>query len=199
MTDLLIHDVNVTKLISSELSGHEDGFVAMLQVPEENYLEVNLETIKVLVNEFNYSGLYITIQRPYNTLLRLFGERGINADMIYFIDAASSTIKEGDEHTQHCMYVASDLNVDDLTKAVYKTIEVVQNNKKFLFIDSITTFMLFQPLSETLRFAEFLTRTLRKSDLSVVVLNVGMERARERFIKDIVFQCDETVKIEWNG
>lgn len=196
MTDLHIGETNVTELINEGINRQKENFVAILEVPEENYLDVNLETIKVLVEKFGYSGLYITIQRPHTNLMKQFEKRDIDAKKIYFIDAASSAAEETGKQTKNCMYVPKELNIDDLTRATYKMLPGIKGGKKFLFLDSITTLMLYQPLSETLRFAEFLTRTLRKSDLSAIIMNVGKELAQERFIRDIVFQCDEIITIK---
>ncbi|OYT55197.1 MAG: hypothetical protein B6U72_00150 [Candidatus Altiarchaeales archaeon ex4484_2] len=195
MSDLHVGETNVTELLKEELGRREENYVAILQVPEEKYLQVNLETIKTLVEEFGYSGLYITIQRPHTNLMKLFRKQGINADKVCFIDAASSAAEETGEETENCTYVPKELNINDLTRATYRMLPDIKGEKKFLFLDSITTLMLYQPLSETLRFAEFLTRTLRKTDLSAIIMNVGSEFSKENFIKDIVFQCDEIIEI----
>ncbi len=195
MADLRIGETNVTELLREELGSGEGNFVAILQVPEESYLQVNLETIRVLVKKFNYSGLYITIQRPHTNLMKLFKKQGISAERISFIDAASSAAEETGRESRNCIYVPKELGINNLTRATYKMLPNIKEEKKFLFLDSITTLMLYQPLSETLRFAEFLTRTLRKTDLSAIIMNVGSEFSKEKFIKDIVFQCDKIIEI----
>ncbi len=195
MTNLQIGETNVTELMKEEIGKQKENFVAIFEVPEENYLNVNLETIKVLVAELGYSGLYITIQRPHTNLIKQLEKREVDTGSIYFIDAASSAAEETDKPVENCTYVPKDLNIDELTRATYKMLPKIQGTRKFLFLDSITTLMLYQPLSETLRFAEFLTRTLRKTDLTAIIMNVGTELSKQKFIKDIVFQCDKVIKI----
>ena len=78
MADLIIGKTNVTKLIEEYISKQKDQWVFMLEVPEERYFDVNLETIKVLANKKKYSGLYISLHRPYKNLISLLKEKRIS-------------------------------------------------------------------------------------------------------------------------
>lgn len=195
MADLTIGKTNVTKLIEEHVAKQETKWVFMLEVPEDKYFEVNIETIKVLVNKMGFSGLYISLHRPYQNLISLLKEKGINTAKLSFIDAASSQAEVRGKETEKCTYVSKELNIDELTRAIYKMIPKIKGKDKFLFLDSITTLTLYQPLSEALRFAEFLSRTLTKEEIKGVIVNVAKDLSQKKFIKDIVLQVDELIRI----
>ncbi len=194
MPDLIIGNINVTKLIEERIAKQKAKGFFMMEVPEERYFEINIETIKVFVN-MGFSGLYISLHRPYQNLLSLLKGKGIDTNKLFFIDAASSQAEFNGKETARCTYISKELNIDELTKAIYKLLPQIKAKDKFLFLDSITTLTLYQPLSEALRFAEFLSRTVKKEEVKCVVVNVARDLAQKKFIKDIVVQVDEVVNV----
>ena len=199
MTDLIIGKTNVTNLIDQSLAKQEKNWIFMMEVPEESYFEVNLETIDVLISKQGYSGLYISLHRPYKNLVSLLKGKGINTDKLSFIDAASSQAELQEDETENCTYISKELNIDELTRAVYKMLPKIKGENKFVFLDSITTLALYQPLSEALRFTEFLNRTVKNEEANGAVVNVAKDLAQKEFIKDIVMNVDEVIKIGGNG
>lgn len=195
MPDLKIGKTNVTKLIEKHVAKQKGKWVFMFELPEEQYFEVNLETVKVLINK-GYSGLYISLHRPYQNLVSLLKGKKINTNKLFFIDAASSQAEVKGKETEKCTYISKELNIDELTRAIYKMLPKIKGKKKFLFLDSITTLTLYQPLSEALRFAEFLSRTVAKEELDGVVVNVANDLAQSKFIKDIMLHVNEVIRIE---
>lgn len=195
MTSLMIGKTDVTKLIEERIAKQTGKWTFMFEVPEEKYFDVNLETVKILVNNKNYSGLYISLHRPYKNLVSLLKGRGIDTDKLLFIDAASSQAAVKEKDTKKCTYISKDLNIDELVKAIYRMTPNIKGEEKFLFLDSITTLTLYQPLSETLRFAEFLSRTLTKKEVNGVIVNVAKDLAQKKFIQDIVMNVDEVIRI----
>lgn len=195
MSDLIIGETNVTKLIGEYISKQKDKWVFMQEIPEERYFDVSAETIKVLTNGFGYSGIYISLHRPYDSLVSSLKEKGVDTSKLVFIDAASSQAETSGKETEKCIYISKELKVDELTRAIYTLLPKINGEKKFLFLDSITTLTLYQPLSETLRFAEFLSRSLTNKEVNGVIVNVAKNLAQKKFIQDIMLNVDEVIEI----
>jgi len=193
MADLVIGKKNVTRLIEQNMK--DTNKVFMLEIPEEKYFEVNMETIKVLVNIKGYSGLYISLHRPHENLVSLLKKRKISVDKLMFIDAASSQAENKSEETSRCTYISQDINVDDLTRAIYKMLPKIKGKNRFVFLDSIPTLALYQPLSEGLRFAEFLSRAVEKGEVNKVIVNVAKDLAQKKYIKDVMLHVNKVIKI----
>jgi len=194
MPDLKIGKTNVTKLIGKHVARQKDKWIFMLEVPEDKYFDVNIESIKVLVKK-GFSGVYVSLHRPYENIVSLFKKNKININKLHIIDAASSQAEIKGKETEKCTYISKQLNIDELTRAIYKMLPRIKGKNKFLFLDSITTLTLYQPLSEVLRFAEFLSRSLTKKDVDGVIVNVAKDLSQKKFIKDIVLHIDEVIKI----
>lgn len=195
MPDLIINKTNVTKLIESNINKQKANWIFLLEIPEEKYFEVTIETIKILTKKI-YSGLYVSFLRPYQNLVSVLKVNGIATDKISFIDAASSQAEVQGKETEKCAYISKELDIDELTSTIYTMLPKIKGKDRFLFIDSITTLTLYQPLSEALRFAEFLSRTLRKEKIKGVVINVAKDVTQKKFIKDVMLHVNKVVRIE---
>ena len=68
--------------------------------------------------------------------------------------------------------------------------------KKFIFIDSITTFALYKPISESLRFSEFLISQVKGKKDIILILNVAKDLSQKKFIRDVVMRADKTIEIK---
>ena len=189
---LLIGKTNVTSLIQRALAKQKAKFL-IFELPAEQYFDINAETVKLLLSA-GYSGLYISLHRPYPNLLSSLKAKGVNVSKLLFIDGASSQAEVRGAESEKCTYISNELNVDELTRAIYKMLPKLKGDT-FVFLDSITTLVLYQPLSEALRFTEFLNRTVSNGEVNGVVVNVARDLAQKKFVKDIMLHVDDVIKI----
>ena len=194
MAELVSKYNNIKRLIGNNISKKNDNWVFMFEIPEEDYFTVNIQTVKTLI-DMKLSCIYISVHRPYSSLVEQLKNNDVNLDRLAFIDAASSAAEIKNAENARCKYVSKDLEVNELIRAIYQTSAEIKEGKKFIFLDSLTTLTLYQPLSETLRFGEFLTRTLRNSEFNGVIINVAKGLSQKKFIQDIMLHVDKTIKI----
>jgi KaiC/GvpD/RAD55 family RecA-like ATPase len=175
---------------------HKEGAVIMMELPEEAYFEANSTTIKALTSN-GFEGIYISFHRPFKNVSTLLNQNGININSLLFIDVATALTKETQEQNPRCVHISQEIDIDELVRAIYTTLPKLKSKKKFIFIDSLTTITLYKPLSETMRFAEFLVRTVKKKEVQDVILifNVAQDLAQKKFIKDIAIQVDEVISV----
>ncbi|MBS3084004.1 hypothetical protein J4423_04325 [Candidatus Pacearchaeota archaeon] len=188
-------DGGVKEQLESYISKQKGKWIVLLEIPEEKYFEINVNTLKTLIGR-GFSGLHISLNRPYQNLIELLKEQHIDVGKLSFIDGASSQADLKEKETEKCIYISKELKIDELIRAIYKSIPKIKNKNKFLFMDSITTLALYQPLSETLRFAEFLKRVLQNDEIEGVVVNVAKDLAQKSFIKDIILKVDKVIEID---
>ncbi len=169
------------------------GKSIMLELDAKSYLEANIKTIKKLQKK-GLSGVYVSIQRPSKNISSLLEKQGIDINKIVFIDVASAVSKESQEKCKGCVHISSELDVDELVKAIYTSLETMKG-KKFIFIDSLTTFALHKPISEILRFSDFLMRQVKDRKGIVLILNVAKDLSDKKFIQDVVAHADKTIEI----
>src|SRR3989344_7529660 len=117
------------------------------------------------------------------------------------------------EKCQGCVHISPELDVDELVRTIYTSLDTLENQrfsghrkserfsreikgKKFIFIDSLTTFALHKPISETLRFSEFLMRQVKERKDLVLILNVAKDLSQKKFIQDVVAHADKTIAVK---
>ncbi len=226
---------------------HGQGAVIMVEVPTEGYFGSNADSVRQLVRD-GFEGVYVSFQRPYNNVVLLFQQQGIDTKKLVIVDAASACGNERPRHgswlanqkhgfvtqatgrgvegadsplrsgtrdeafseprpfgekgkkTGLCVPVSSKMDVDEIVRAIYTSLAALKSRKRFVFIDSITTIALYQPLSETLRFSEFLVRTVRQREggvsTSTIVFNVARDLAQKQFIRDVALRADEVIAVK---
>jgi len=194
LTDSTInYDQNLS--FTTPLSEVNLGSVVMMEHPADCYFSANLEMIKQLLDQ-GYKGVYISFQRPFSNVKSLLMDSNIDIDQLTFIDAASALTGEQQIADDHLITINEQIAVDDLVRAVYTSLDHLSGEKKFIFIDSLTTITLYKPLSETMRFSEFLVSTVKKEKNITLFFNVANDLTQKRFIKDIAFRVDQVIGVD---
>jgi len=175
------------------LQNHDNRAVIMIEQSAEGYLE---SSIKILLDN-GFEGMYISFQRPFNNMRSIFEYHGIDISKLFFIDAASVLSGEEQEIDERCIHISEEVNIDELVRAIYTSLPKLRSKKNFIFIDSLTTVALYKPLSEIMRFSEFLVTLVKKEkDRQMsLIFNVAKDLAQKRFIREVAFRVDEVVSV----
>ncbi|HEC89877.1 MAG TPA: hypothetical protein ENI44_04780, partial [Thermoplasmatales archaeon] len=151
------------------LRQYNNRAVIMIERSTEGYFEHNMETIRLLL-ENDFEGIYISFQRPFINVYTMFEQKNIDTSKLLFIDAAAALSGEIQVDDDRCIHISEDIEIDELVRAIYTSIPRFQSKKNFIFIDSLTTIALYKPLSETMRFSEFLVGLVRKEEKNQISL-----------------------------
>ena len=187
------------KSIEQAIQMDKHGIIIMIELPINAYFETNSSTIKLLTDQ-GFQGIYISFQRPFQNISSFFESEGIDTSTLLFIDAATALSGEKQHEDPRCVHVSQELDIDELVKAIYLSLPKLKSQKKFIFIDSLTTISLYKPLSQIMRFSEFLMRTVRKENEENVILifNVAKDLAQKKFIREVAFHVDQVISVDNN-
>ncbi len=180
-----------------EAALRRNSSVVMMELPAENYFESSVDTVGNLLDK-DYDGVYVSFQRPFNNLKDVFEQKGLDRDKLWVVDVASAVADIEQSEAERCTHIPEEVAIDDLVRAIYTALDELEADKRFVFIDSLTTITLYKPLSEILRFSEFLTHTVEGHAVEKIVLifNVAHALAQKQFIQDIALHVDEVVRVE---
>ena len=178
----------------NEVLKTKEGKSILLELDAESYLKIIIKTIQKLQKK-GLSGVYVSMQRPFKNISSLLKKQGIDLNKLIFIDVASAVSKETQENNKGCVHISPELDIDELVKAIYTSLDQIKG-KKFILIDSLTTFALHKPISETLRFSEFLMRRVKDSKDIVLILNAAKDLSHKKFIRDVVAHADKTIEVK---
>ena len=183
-------------IINERLNSYHEGSVVVIQTPAENYLDTNISSVKSMLDN-GYEGIYLSFQRPFKNISSIFEKNQIDLGKIFVIDCATVFSNSNQDLNLHCVNIDSCFEVDNIVEKICNGIGNLKSDKKFVFVDSLSTLALHSSYSETLRFSEFLINSVRKgkSDNVTFIFNVAKELGKKRFIKNIDVYADEHIHL----
>ena len=195
MKDLIINETNITELLKKKYALLGQGWITLLQVPIKNSLAVNVEAIRVL-QSMGYEGIYITLSKDYLELSKILREAEIDLGKLAFIDGISQMYGVKQVEAPNVSYVAGPLSMDEISQRITEIAPAIKMPKKFVFLDSITTILLYNSLARTIRFSQFLNNTLKKLNLLGIVVSVSSGFANEALIKKLTNLSNEVINLQ---
>ena len=190
------HQPKKVQSISTALQKHKGSVVIIVELPAEAYFETNIHSIKSLLKA-GFDGVYLSFQRPFGNVSASFKDNNIALNRIMIVDAVSACAGAVPKDTKdsRCVSVSQELSIDEIVRAIYTSLEKLKAKKKFVFLDSLTTLALYKPLSEVMRFSEFLMETAKEEPGTIILLNVAKDLRQKKFIQDIALKVDEIVAV----
>ena len=149
--------------LNKTIKDYDGKTVVVLEIPAESYLETNAASVHSLL-ENGFKGVYLSFQRPYNNLCSLFGQHGINLDDILVVDAATAMCGGRCEKSSGCVDVPFETDVYGIADAVCSSLLNLKGEKRFVFVDSLSTVALHEPVSKVRSFSEFLIKRVRENE-----------------------------------
>jgi KaiC/GvpD/RAD55 family RecA-like ATPase len=196
MTDVTIGSTNITQLLRTKYKQmKKTGWVTLVQVPAEKHLVINTEALKILVNEMGYQCIYITLGKTCIELDKLYKKNGVETTKLYFIDAISKMYGESKENSKRFIYTTGPLDVDSITSSLRDLLASLGEEKKCVFLDSVTTVLLYNSLPRTVRFSQFLTQTLKKMGVTGIMVSIAKGQSTDRLVTELGKLCDEVISV----
>ena len=163
----------------------KDGGLFLLKLPSDNYCKCNAHSLKYLL-ENGYQGVYISFQRPFENVHSWLKYNDINTSKIKIIDGTKEKNSKESTDVLECK------DLRKFTDKINNALDKIKGDKKFLFIDSITT-MTFCRSDNAADFVSlFLQETIRDGnydDISFFV-NVAEELEKKKLVKQIASHAD---------
>ena len=177
------------KGISEELEGLENPVVLALIDPVQ-YHEAVIELLSYFTKSNRY-GIYVSLNKPYSNLLKSFDKAGIPTHSIFFVDGITNvpSIEETDSHT--CL--GSGVDLSNLCIAISKAVGRSADDR-FLFLDSLTTLLIYNEPRAVAKFAHLLTEKMRRWNSAGSLLAIDTNSERE-VVSQLAPFCDKVVKL----
>jgi len=176
--------------------GNLKEFVVLATVPAKSYQKTNIKLVKYLTKNKNIPGVYVTLNKPFETMEPLFKKSGIDTEMIIFIDAVTKTAGGKITKTKNCLFIGNPENMSDISVAMDQAIRALPKKDKFLFFDSLSTLALFNNIETVARFIHFLSSKMRVWKVKGIIISLERKVDKE-LIEELSQFCD--VLIEFWG
>jgi KaiC/GvpD/RAD55 family RecA-like ATPase len=191
---MIINSTNVTKILQDRFSRLNHGWIGLLQIPVEHSMEVNIEALKTL-QKLEYEGVYITLSKDYMELAKIFRKNKVDMGRLAFVDGVSQMYGIGAVDAPNVKYVSGPISLDGIVAAITDIVPAMKSKKKFVFLDSITTVLLYNSLDRTIKFSEFLTKSLKLLEVAGVMVSVSKGFANDNLIKELTKMSNEVISL----
>lgn len=118
--------------------------------------------------------VYVTVNRPANTISELLLREGINASRLFIIDCSPG---HKQERLPNCVYLDSSQDLTELGIAISAAVGRIANQKT-LIIDSISMLLLYNDADIVGRFMNFVINKMRLLGVDVDVLTLKSDATR---------------------
>jgi hypothetical protein len=185
-------DKKVSGLLRKAYKGMKKDWIILLNVSAENYLHINLESLKLLLNELDYGGIMVDLNRPYGSILPLIEEHKVDTSDLHFIDAISKNVGAKLLDNGRVSYLDSPNSLTDISLEIEQKTPEIKSEKKFLFLDSLTTLSLYNSVATTAKFSHFLASKMRVLGLGGILISLEKKTHPELF-ETLAQVCDKII------
>lgn len=193
----LYEGIELDDTVKKLIHGLPKKWILMLLVNSNKYLAFNVGLIRYLVNDLNLRGVYVTVNKPYNALVEALERQGVRTKNMVFIDAISRSIGEGKESTQGCLFLDGPADLTSIGIAVVEGVALLKDEKNppFVFLDSLSTLLLYNSQQVIGKFSHFMTARIRLWGVKGVVMSLE-DDVRADVMVTIKQFCDQVIIVK---
>ncbi|MDY6774076.1 MAG: hypothetical protein SVS85_02650 [Candidatus Nanohaloarchaea archaeon] len=180
--------------VTERIEPVENGEVALLVSEADEYVDTNTEVLNHLITEDGLPGVYVTVNKPYDTVKDILEERGVPTDRLFFVDAITRETGSEPTDAEDAVFIETPENLTDLSIAVRESVESMETEHEFLFLDSLSTLLIYNEMDSVSMFAHFLTNKIRDWNVAGVMMSVE-EEVDDRLIGRMSEFCDDVVHV----
>lgn len=181
-----------TAKLAKALSDVGDGSIVLIETAIEKAPDVALNVLKVMTKK-GFGGIVVSASRPYSNLVPLYEKSGIDTKKLLIIDCVTKASSVEAQKAENAVYLDSVSDLTSMSLAIWKAIEEGKG-QRFLFLDSISTMLIYNKPDIFAKFIHLMLTKLRVSGVGGAL--ISFESAGNREVRaEIVQLCDRVVKV----
>ena len=166
----------------------ESKTILMVNTTKQNYSNVAKEIVPYLAEKFSKIG-YITINRPYATIVKEIQEQGLQTDKFYFVDAITATV-QSPPVVDNCIFINAPSDLTDLGLAFSSLLS--DHGCDVIFVDTISTLIVYKDIGAVTKFVHNLVTKSRVNNKKAVLLAVRQDS--EKLLQDLNMFVDAVIE-----
>ena len=171
----------------------ENGSEVLLVIaPAEKYVSTMIEVIKHISHDFEI--IYVTLNRPYPSVKKLLEGNGIDISGFLFIDCITRQIGGEEMDGDRCIYLNS-LDLSQIQVAIENAMNLLTSERKFIYLDSLSTIALYKSEESLMRFIRYLTGKVRVKGFVCTLFLVEKEMD-DVYYSQLSLMVDDLVEVE---
>ncbi|MDD5133006.1 MAG: ATPase domain-containing protein [Candidatus Nanoarchaeia archaeon] len=147
------------------------GEIVLLVTSAEKYISTSMQMLKYYCNQKNISAVYVTVNKPYDSLIKILEKYNINTKKIFIIDAITPTSAKNKENA---IFIGNPKELTSISISSTSAIKSIPGEKVFFF-DSLSTLLIYNDSGSVTKFAHFLVNKMKSLDVSGVIISLEKE------------------------
>lgn len=172
----------------------EPDSIILISYNPTNHTQVISETLKKLVNERKEGGVYICISKPHKHAIALMEKNGIPTKDIKFIDCISRVSGKAVEKDENVVYVENPASLEEISMYSDKLMKEIASEKKFLFIDSLSSLLIYNEARAIEELIHFMVNQLRSDCIGGIILSAE-ESSTQNVVQRLTPACDKIIRV----
>jgi KaiC/GvpD/RAD55 family RecA-like ATPase len=169
-----------------KFSSLKKGQIILFITSETKYSYVNNEILKNYVNKEEDYCVYITVNKAYATLIKELKAKKIDTSKFLIIDAitpVSSGTRVG-----NAIFIGSPRALTNISLTLTSALKKVPEGKRLLFLDSISTLLVYNNLGTVSKFSNFIINKMREWKVTGAIISLEKEKAEgiTKYLSQIV-------------
>ena len=169
-------------------------YIVLATVDAKLYQKTNLGIIKHLIDKENIPGVYVSLNKPYETMKEIFKKDKIDTRMVIFIDAVTKTTGGKIKKTDECLFIGAPDNLSDISISMDQAVRAIPSDEKFLFFDSLSTLLMYNNVGTVAKFIHFLAGKMRVWKVKGIIVSLRKEKDSE-LIENLMQFCDVMLEL----
>lgn len=155
-------------------SEFKKGEVVLLIVSAQKYLAVSMDVLKHYCNTEKNSCVYVSVNKPYNTLMNIIEKNKINKDKLFVIDAITPPYAQT-KSVDNAIFIGNPKGLTDISISASSAVKNLPKGDRMLFFDSLSTLLIYNDVGSVTKFAHFLINKMKDWDISGVIISLEKE------------------------
>lgn len=179
---------DIKKILQKELKGfHSSGQVVSIVAGPDEYKEV-VKEILIITTKMKSKGIYVTLNKANALLKKDLEKEKIDHSKLYFIDGSGNKGAE----SENVFYVQGPKALTEISLATMAAIDTGKFD--FLFLDSLSTLLIYNDLKTTEKFAHFIMNKLK--GFNMITLIIALNEENSKHLVSVVAQfSDKLIRI----
>ena len=154
-----------------------------------DYPEILNEIIKQTSENFEKIG-YVTLNKPYNTLIEIFKKNNVDLKKFGFVDAITKSVIKP-ESIKNCVFISAPNALTEMS-IVIKKVSESQHPDIFIF-DSLSSLLVYEKGPTLIKFVHSLVEFLRVHKIKIIFIALKSD-IDSALIKDLSMFADKMIK-----
>ena len=180
------------KIFAGMIHGEKikDGNTVLIIIPAEKLIETNTKILKRYITEKKNDVVYVTVNKPFSTLIEHFQKEKIKTDKIFIIDAISPhEVRAG-----NAVFIKSPKQLTNISITTTSTIKKLKKAKILIF-DSISTLLVYNKFEIVKDFIHFIANKMKELKVTFVMTCIK-EMTDKKTISQLRAFVDNVIEID---